>query len=212
MFADVVNAIKRAVKRQNTELTEAQRSNMRGVYERMDEAVRLFDKALERVAEKQGLQSSEQNGTIESETRFSKYWYPKLTRKEWNVLNEHMNREIENTAYSLDEATNWAFAQEKGVTVFALYGIGDGTDATPLYACGGMEAVEKYEELRTKLEAIRNETDQDGENVDTWIESFWSDRHDGSSNSNAAGRSRTKAGRTDAVHVRTPSTLSASTA
>ena len=32
------------------------------------------------------------------------------------------------------------YADEKGVQVFALYGIGDGTDATPLYAVGGKRA------------------------------------------------------------------------
>ena len=45
-----------------------------------------------------------------------------------------MNAEIKSGENLLDEATKWVYADEKGVQVFALYGIGDGTDATPLYA------------------------------------------------------------------------------
>lgn len=48
-----------------------------------------------------------------------------------------MGEEIRSREYFLDEATKWVYANEKGVQVFALYGIGDGTDVTPLYAVGG---------------------------------------------------------------------------
>ena len=41
-----------------------------------------------------------------------------------------MNAEIKSGENLLDEATKWVYADEKGVQVFALYGIGDGTDAT----------------------------------------------------------------------------------
>ena len=51
-----------------------------------------------------------------------------------------MNAEIKSGENFLDEATKWVYADEKGVQVFALYGIGDGTDATPLYAVGGKRA------------------------------------------------------------------------
>ena len=51
-----------------------------------------------------------------------------------------MNAEIKSGENLLDEATKWVYADEKGVQVFALYGIGDGTDATPLYAVGGKRA------------------------------------------------------------------------
>ena len=51
-----------------------------------------------------------------------------------------MNDEIKSGENLLDEATKWVYADEKGVQVFALYGIGDGTDATPLYAVGGKRA------------------------------------------------------------------------
>ena len=51
-----------------------------------------------------------------------------------------MNAEIKSGENFLDEATKWVYADEKGVQVFALYGIGDGTDATPMYAVGGGKA------------------------------------------------------------------------
>ena len=51
-----------------------------------------------------------------------------------------MNAEIKSGENLLDEATKWVYADEKGVQVFALYGIGDGTEATPLYAVGGKRA------------------------------------------------------------------------
>lgn len=51
-----------------------------------------------------------------------------------------MNAEITSGENFLDEATKWVYADEKGVQVFALYGIGDGTEATPLYAVGGKRA------------------------------------------------------------------------
>ena len=51
-----------------------------------------------------------------------------------------MAEEIGSRENFLDEATKWVYANEEGVQVFALYGIEDGTDATPLYAVGGKKA------------------------------------------------------------------------
>ena len=51
-----------------------------------------------------------------------------------------MAEEIGSRENFLVEATKWVYANEKGVQVFALYGIEDGTDATPLYAVGGKKA------------------------------------------------------------------------
>ena len=66
-----------------------------------------------------------------------KYWRPNLTENEWRLLERRMGEEIRSRENFLDEATKWVYANEKGVQVFALYGIGDGTDVTPLYAVGG---------------------------------------------------------------------------
>ena len=48
-----------------------------------------------------------------------------------------MNAKIKSGENLLDEATKGVYADEKGVQVFALYGIGNGTEATSLYAVGG---------------------------------------------------------------------------
>ena len=48
----------------------------------------------------------------------------------------------------LDKETKWLFADKKGTQVFALYGVGDGTDPTPLYASGGKKAAADYEKLQ----------------------------------------------------------------
>lgn len=84
-------------------------------------------------------------GTVEAESRQQasprkKYWRPDLTENEWQLLERRMGEEIGSRENFLDEATKWVYANEKGVQVFALYGIGDGTDATPLYAVGGEKA------------------------------------------------------------------------
>ena len=95
----------------------------------------------------ESLQNRQTNGTI-SETRYAakgKYWRPNLTQKEWSLLNRHMEQEIADSTHTLDEATQWAYANEKGNQVFAIYGIGDGTEATPLYASGGKTAAADYQ-------------------------------------------------------------------
>ena len=95
----------------------------------------------------ESLQNRQTNGTIQ-ETRYAvkgKYWRLNLTQKEWSLLNRHMEQEMADSTHTLDEATQWAYANEKGNQVFAIYGIGDGTEATPLYASGGKTATADYQ-------------------------------------------------------------------
>ena len=95
----------------------------------------------------ESLQNRQTDGRI-NETRYAakgKYWRPNLTQKEWSLLNRHMEQEIADSTHTLDEATQWAYANEKGNQVFAIYGIGDGTEATPLYASGGKTATADYQ-------------------------------------------------------------------
>ena len=95
----------------------------------------------------ESLQNRQTDGTI-SETRYAakgKYWRPNLTQDEWSILNRHMEQEIADSTHTLDESTQWAYAEEKGNRVFAIYGIGDGTEATPLYASGGKTAMADYQ-------------------------------------------------------------------
>lgn len=79
-----------------------------------------------------------------------------------------MNAEIKSGENFLDEETKWVYADEKDVQVFALYGIGDGTDATPLYAVGGKQAVKEAKNINVYMEGSNN----DGSTVDfkRWLE------------------------------------------
>ena len=73
-----------------------------------------------------------------------KYWRPTLNKAEWDLLHRHMEPEVNDSTHTIDEATKWLYANEKGTQVFAVYGIGDGTEATPLYAVGGKKAMNAY--------------------------------------------------------------------
>lgn len=112
-------------------------------------------------------------GAVRTDTRVQasprkKYWRPDLTENEWRLLERRMRKEIGSRENLLDEATKWVYANEKGVQVFALYGIGDGTDATPLYAVGGKQAVKEAKNINIYMEGSNN----DGSTVDfeRWIE------------------------------------------
>lgn len=76
-----------------------------------------------------------------------KYWKPQLRSDEWALLNRKLDEEIGSSEQYLDESTKWLYADEKGVQVFALYGIGDGTEATPMYASGGKAALSDHQTL-----------------------------------------------------------------
>ena len=61
------------------------------------------------------------------------------------MLNRKMEQEISGSENWLDEATKWTYASERGDSVFAVYGVGDGTEATPLYASSGKTADVDYQ-------------------------------------------------------------------
>ena len=105
-----------------------------------------YDKAAETVAGTSDEAETNADGTSKMQIR-KKYWRPDLNRSEWNLLNRRMTEEIESSEQYLDESTKWLYADEKGVQVFALYGIGDGTEATPLYASGGKAALSDHQTL-----------------------------------------------------------------
>lgn len=77
-----------------------------------------------------------------------RYAYPKLNSREWDLLHYTMRTETGMPGQYLDKETKWLFADKKGTQVFALYGVGDGTDPTPLYASGGKKAAADYEKLQ----------------------------------------------------------------
>nr|DAO79530.1 MAG TPA: hypothetical protein [Caudoviricetes sp.] len=150
----------------------------------------------------ESLQAEGGNDTMDA-TRYSakgKYWRPNLTQNEWTLLNRHMEQEIADSTHTLDESTQWAYAEEKGNRVFAIYGIGDGTEATPLYAVGGKKARTAYEFLMSKMEGVENDIDGNGENVSQWISSIWGNQKYGSRNPDAAERAGRSANRSDQLH------------
>lgn len=109
-----------------------------------------------------------------------------------------MNAEIKSGENFLDEATKWVYADEKCVQVFALYGIGDGTEATPLYAVGGKTASAKAKML---MDYIREEQSYDGDRkaLDALLKGYGYFEGNGRSNLSNRRGGRT-AGRNAALH------------
>lgn len=98
------------------------------------------------------------------------YWRPNLNQAEWKLLNRTMDAEIRNNSKYLDDATKWLYAKSDNAEVFALYGIGDGTEPTPLYVSKGKKA---NAETKRLLEYIREERDgayDSGETFASWTE------------------------------------------
>ena len=138
----------------------------------------------------ESLQNRQTDGTI-SETRYAakgKYWRPNLTQKEWSLLNSHMEQEISDSVHTLDESTKWAYASEKGNQVFAIYGIGDGTEATPLYAVGGKKAAAQYEVFKFWMEGSNGEIDRNRKSLDRIFENIKSKSRRAGNNVSAAER------------------------
>ena len=98
-----------------------------------------------------------------------KYWKPQLRSDEWALLNRKLDEEIGSSEQYLDESTKWLYADEKGVQVFALYGVGDGTEATPLYAVGGKQAT-AYNAAVIEYIERREKYDGNGGSADSWVE------------------------------------------
>ena len=79
-------------------------------------------------------------GSPEGKASRDKYWYPDLSQREWDLLNYRIDRELASPDNYIDKATKWLYGDSRGIKVFAIYGIGDGTEATVLYAVGGKKA------------------------------------------------------------------------
>lgn len=177
---------------------QANRPESRAMMQYAQELQKIWDNALVDAA-RNG------RGTVETDNRAQasarkKYWRPDLTENEWRLLERRMGEEIRSRENFLDEATKWVYANEKGVQVFALYGIGDGTDATPLYAVGGEKAA-AYNAAMTEFMERSQKYDGDGRSVDPLSELPW--RKEGSRSGNLSQTSR-KAGdaeRVSELHV-----------
>nr|DAH34399.1 MAG TPA: polyVal ADP-Ribosyltransferase [Bacteriophage sp.] len=127
-----------------------------------------YDKAAETVRESTNAVTANADESAKLQIR-RKYWKPKLRSDEWTLLNKKLDEEIGSSEQYLDEATKWLYANEKGVQVFALYGIGDGTEATPLYAVGGKQAA-AYNAAVIEYIERREKYDGNGGSADSWVE------------------------------------------
>lgn len=171
----LVGAVKRFLakitgKAVTTSSATAMRNRIMSMYganiEQAEKAVREIQKALAQASKQQSnlLNDGVDGATIkENHLRFSnKNWVPKLNSQEWNLLNYTAEKEISSSDKYISETAKWLFADSKGTTVFAVYGIGDGASPTVLYAVGGEKAFTANAKLQSLLEAkngiIRNRT------------------------------------------------------
>lgn len=180
----------------NTKAEAALLKEMRdGGLHYLERIVEAYDKAATAAVESyQGAETRSEGGENQYMAR-GQYWQPQLKQAEWELLEWRMNDEIKSGENLLDEATKWVYADEKGVQVFALYGIGDGTEATPLYAVGGEKAA-AYNAAMTEFMERSQKYDGDGRSVDPLSELPW--RKEGSRSGNLSQTSR-KAGNAEGV-------------
>ena len=141
----------------------------RAMLDRMVELQKLWDDALVDAAKVKAAKENAAGGGGVQESSRGKYWRPDLNQQEWSLLNRRMEKELDSGKQYLDESTKWLYAEEKGVKVFALYGVGDGTEATTLYAVGGKQAALQNANIAEYVERSR-EYDRDGRSVDSWVE------------------------------------------
>ena len=165
----------------------------------LERIVAAYDKAATAAVENyQGAETRSEGGETQYMAR-GKYWRPQLKQAEWELLEWRMNAEIKSGENFLDEATKWVYADEKGVQVFALYGIGDGTDATPLYAVGGKKAAACKTDITDYVEGRKN-ADRNGRSADSWIEQFQSKKRSRGRNLSEAQEQTGTAGTADELY------------
>lgn len=160
----------------------------------LEKIVEAFDKTAE--AAVKNYQQGTTESTAESKTQYKtrgKYWRPDLKDSEWQLLERRMAEEIGSGENYLDDATKWVYAEEKGVQVFALYGVGDGTEATPLYAVGGKTARADAKMLMDYAEE-ENQYDGSRKDLNTLFEGYGSPNRNGSRNFPDDKRGSTKDG------------------
>ena len=164
----------------------------------LERIVEAYDKAATAAGESYQGAETRSEGSENQYMARGQYWRSQLKRAERELLERRMNAEIKSGENLLDEATKWVYADEKGVQVFALYGIGDGTDATPLYAVGGKRAKQIADDLR-KMEDAYEKTDGGRGAVDSWIESIRRAKGSRNGNRSTDGNGRT-AVQNDGLH------------
>lgn len=169
----------------------------RAMLDRMVELQKIWDDALVDAAKTRAGNNGDTASGRTQESSRGKYLRPDLNQQEWSLLNRQMEKELDSGKQYLDEYTKWLYAEEKGVKVFALYGVGDGTEATALYAVGGKQATLHNANI-TEFVERSGEYDRDGRSVDSWVELLrrkkWSRGRNLSQGQGATGASGTAHG------------------
>ena len=172
-------------------------------FDKLQKVAELWQKAYDAATETAGESTAGVAANADESAKLQirrKYWKPQLRSDEWALLNKKLDEEIGSSEQYLDESTKWLYADEKGVQVFALYGIGDGTEATPLYAVGGKKALKAHEFLASKMEVLENDVDRNRENVGRWISGVRGDKKYDRYDTHALGRTGTVTNGTDQLH------------
>ena len=133
----------------------------KGGHEQFPVAQGIVDEFVQQYKESHDISSDD---GIKHSTR-GKYWRPNLKNAEWDLLNRRLSAEMESSEQYIDELTKWLYSDEKGVQVFAVYGIGDGTEPTPLYASGGKRAMYDYRAFIAKKEDFQNGAYRSGQTL-----------------------------------------------
>ncbi len=125
----------------------------------IEQIQQLFTKGLQDASANYQAANGQKSNSDNADSKASRrdYWRPKLNQQEWNLLNREMDRQIESSKNILDPAMKWLYASENGVEVFAVYGIGDGTVPTPLYASGKKTAQSDYDKLQRFIKGDNND-------------------------------------------------------
>lgn len=182
----LLQKVRDAIRALVSKLTGAEKKKAQTAQGKLAEAMEAASK------QAKALQGQGGDGIIGA-TRYStkgKYWRPDLTQNEWALLNRHMEQEIGDSAHALDESTQWAYAEEKGDRVFAIYGIGDGTEATPLYASGGKTAMADYHAFMDAGKRFNYGTDRSTESLNRLFKTLR--RKQGQSNGSISATERGK--------------------
>ena len=116
--------------------------------------------------------NEEYNGSVD----YSLWSYPKLNKLEWTLLNDRLAIELHNNTNFIDEHTKWLYATKNSTRVFAIYGIGWGNDATPLYAVGGKIAEKTYIKMINFMEEKNESFDGSREDFESWLSSYTIDK------------------------------------
>ena len=125
------------------------------------------------------------------------------TKEEKELAYYVADREIGNDEKYIDSNTKYLYASEKGVKVFAVYGIGDGTEATILYATGSKNAEQFSKQIIKFLEGLEDGTYKSRAELDRWVTSIRGQQAESGNNISNPTNRQTK--RTDdKLYDRTP--------